>query len=177
MFFVLALTSVFSLVVIARYAVISFSEPASAVSTSTRRELTKNTIESVHRGSILDRNGKPLAVATNFYHFGVTPSAVEQKNSKLFAHTVAPILNEKESTILRILEDNKDASFVYLKKKIDQSTYDELKRACDRSGYNSSVVRFDRIPGRVYPENGLASQLVGFMVAVANALAGIEYSM
>lgn len=177
MFFVLALTSVFSLVVIARYAVISFSEPASAVSTSTRRELTKNTIESVHRGSILDRNGKPLAVATNFYHFGVTPSAVEQKNSKLFAHTVAPILNEKESTILRILEDNKDASFVYLKKKIDQSTYDELKRACDRSGYNSSVVRFDRIPGRVYPENGLASQLVGFMGADGNGLAGIEYSM
>ena len=27
---------------------------------------------SVERGSIVDRNGKPLAVQTNFYHFGVT---------------------------------------------------------------------------------------------------------
>lgn len=174
---VLALTSMFSVVVIAKYAFISFSKPASSAVASTKKTLTKNTIESVHRGSILDRNGKPLAVATNFYHFGVTPSAVEQKNSKQFAHAVAPLLNEKESTILRILEDNKNASFVYLKKKIDQTTYDELKRTCDRNGYNSSVVRFDRIPGRVYPENDLASQLVGFMGADGNGLAGIEYSM
>jgi cell division protein FtsI (penicillin-binding protein 3) len=177
MFAVLALTSVFSLVVIAKYTFVALSEPASKIVASTQKTLSRNTIESVHRGSILDRNGKPLAVATNFYHFGVTPSAVAQKNTKLFAHAVAPILNEKESTIVRILEDNKDASFVYLKKKIDQTTYDELKRVCDRNGYNSSVVRFDRIPGRVYPENDLASQLVGFMGADGVGLAGIEYSM
>ena len=87
---VLALTSMFSVVVIAKYAFISFSKPALSAVASTKKTLTKNTIESVHRGSILDRNGKPLAVATNFYHFGVTPSAVEQKNSKQFARAVAP---------------------------------------------------------------------------------------
>ena len=38
---------------------------------------TKTYSQLVQRGSILDKNGKPLAVPTNFYHVGVTPSAIK----------------------------------------------------------------------------------------------------
>ena len=60
-----------------------------------------------------------------------------------------------------ILEQNSAASFVYLKKKITQTAYAELKKITDAKGY--VYVNYDRIPGRIYPENALASQLIGYM--------------
>lgn len=172
---ILMLTFLFSLIVIVRYAYFSFSDPTPQTQLSTQRVLTQNTMESVHRGSILDRNGKALAVATNFYHFGVTPSAI--KNPATFAKIVSKVLGEDEKKILKILSDNEKSSFVYLKKKIDQPTYDELKAACDKHDYTTSCVRFDKIPGRIYPEKNLASQLIGFMGAEGKGLTGIELSM
>ena len=44
----------------------------------------------VQRGSIVDKNGKPLAVSTNFFHFGVTPSAIPDVQE--FTRTVAPLI-------------------------------------------------------------------------------------
>ncbi|WP_296325609.1 penicillin-binding protein [Treponema sp. UBA3813] len=130
--------------------------------------------EDVQRGSILDRNGKALAVPTAFYHFGASPQSI--KNKEEFAQIVGPILNESEKSIIDLLKKNENSSFVYIKKKIDSNTYEELRKACSKSGY-SAVVKFDKLPGRVYPENELASQLIGFVGADGQGLAGIEYSM
>ena len=46
--------------------------------------------ENVERGTILDRNGKTLAVQTNFYHLCATPSVVKdkEKNSKSFSSCI-----------------------------------------------------------------------------------------
>ena len=49
------------------------------------------------RGEILDRNGKPLAISTNFYHLSVTPSAV--KKPRLMAQLFAPVLEMAEEEI------------------------------------------------------------------------------
>ncbi|MBO6218458.1 MAG: transpeptidase family protein [Treponema sp.] len=130
--------------------------------------------EDVQRGSILDRNGKALAVPTAFYHFGASPQSI--KNKEEFAQIVGPILNESEKSIIDLLKKNENSSFVYIKKKIDSNTYEELRKACSKNGY-SAVVKFDKLPGRVYPENELASQLIGFVGADGQGLAGIEYSM
>lgn len=124
------------------------------------------------RGSIVDRNGKPLAVQTNFYHFGLTPSVI--KNPENLCNDFAPVLEMDQSEILQKIKDASNSPFVYIKKKINQSTYDELIQIINEKGY--SGLRFDRIPGRVYPENALASQLIGYMGDDGNGLAGIEYS-
>ena len=170
---ILAFTGVFSTVIVVNYAAYSFPSAASIASSQSSKRRTKN--EPVHRGSILDRNGKALAVATNFYHFGVTPSAI--KNQEAFVHAVSPVIGENENALLKLLSDNADSSFVFVKQNIDQPTYEDLKRVCDKNGWTSAVVRYDKIPGRVYPENRLASQLIGFMGREGNGLAGIEYSM
>ncbi len=171
---ILTLTAFFSLLIIANYAAYSMPQSEESSSATVAKRVRVKT-ESSHRGAILDRNGKALAVATNFYHFGVTPSAI--KNPASFAREVSPILGERERDIAKILSDNANSSFVYIKQKIDQPTYEDLKRICDKNGWTTSVVRYDKIPGRVYPENRLASQLVGFMGAEGKGLAGIEYSM
>ncbi len=127
----------------------------------------------IERGSIADRAGKPLAVQTNFYHVGVTPRLI--KNIDAFVKDTADILEMTEADEKNIITGADNSSFVYLKKKIDPNTYLELKKVTDGKNYN--FVNYDRIPGRVYPENALASQLIGYMGDDGKGLAGIEYSM
>ncbi len=164
LWFLVSVAAAFSLYIIVKYGIFACTEPPVTVSENTE----------IQRGSILDRNGKALAVPTTFYHFGVTPASI--KNKENFAHLVAPIIGMSENEIISIIEKNSRASFVYIKKKLDQSTYDELKKLMSRNALLSAV-RFDKIPGRVYPENDLASQLIGFMGSDGKGLAGIEYSM
>ncbi len=130
---------------------------------------------SVERGAIVDRNGKPLAVQTNFYHYGITPKAIKEDEVSTFAFEVSSLLELDAVEIYETIMKNKTSSFMYLKKKMRQEEYDELYALLQNDGY-LSFSRFDRIPGRVYPENDLASQLIGYMGDDGKGLSGIEYS-
>ncbi|MBQ0052262.1 MAG: transpeptidase family protein [Treponema sp.] len=156
----------FTLYVIVNYGIFAFTEPPLPPQEQTE----------IQRGSILDRNGKALAVPANYYHFGVTPATIQTKGIENFAQLVSPVLGINEGELKQQILNSIDSSFIYLKKKIDQTAYEKLKKICSKNGL-SSAVRFDKVPGRVYPENNLASQLVGFMGADGKGLAGIEYSM
>lgn len=127
--------------------------------------------QEMRRGTIVDRNGKPLAVSTNFYHLSVTPSAVTRLEQT--AAVLAPVLQMDPDEIATSI---RGASRVfYLKKRLDETEYDILKDLIDEAGLTG--LRFDKIPGRVYPEHDLAAQLIGFMGDDGEGLAGIEYSM
>lgn len=160
---VLVLVSLFTLYTFSRYVILAFT-PLGKIASKT---------QSVERGSIVDRSGKPLAVQTSFYHVGVTPHQINNKEQ--FALDMADALDMTPNQLLSIINRAEKSSFVYLKKKVDQATYTELKKITNDKNY--LYVSFDRIPGRVYPENSLASQLVGYMGDDGKGLAGIEYSM
>lgn len=134
-------------------------------------------VPQVERGSIVDRNGKPLAVQTNFYHFGVTPKNITDVEE--FSSAVAPTLGISKNEITQLIENAKSnpktSRFIYIRKKIDQVTYEELRQIIKEKKY--TFARFDKIPGRIYPENELASQLIGYMGDDGVGLAGVEYSM
>ncbi len=125
------------------------------------------------RGAIVDRTGKPLAVQTNFYHIGVAPRFI--KNADQFVKDVAEPLEMREADLKALIERADKSGFLYLKKKLDHNSYIELKKITDSKHYN--FVSYDRIPGRLYPENALAAQLIGYMGDAGTGLAGIEYSM
>lgn len=133
----------------------------------------------IERGFIVDRNGKPLAVQTNFYHFGITPKNLSDETIEQFAKDIAPALLENPDTIIQTVKTARDnpktSRFVYIQKKIDQVTYEELHQIVKEKRY--TFARFDKIPGRVYPENELAAQLIGYMGDDGVGLAGVEYSM
>ena len=126
--------------------------------------------ENVERGTILDRNGKTLAVQTNFYHLCATPSVVKDKEKT--AKVLAPALNLTKEEIMESF--NTSPTFVYIKKKMDQSEYDEVSALIEK--YKIYGLRFEKIQGRTYPENALASQVIGFMGDAGTGLSGIEYS-
>lgn len=123
------------------------------------------------RGEILDRNGKPLAISTNFYHLSVTPFAV--KKPRLMAQLFAPVLEMDEEEIFQKVTEA--TRVFYLKKRLDITSYDTLQNIIRENDLTG--VRFDKIPGRIYPENDLAAQLIGFMGDSGDGLAGVEYSM
>lgn len=161
-FFILCGLSIFALFV--RYAKLAV-QPVKPIAQA------KTTVE---RGSIVDRSGFPLAVQTNFYHVGVSVKNIKdnEKLQQRFAQDVAPVLDLNIETILTTLNTNR--SFVYLKKKIPQSTYELLKEITDSKNYN--FVSYEKIPGRNYPNHSLASQLIGYMGDDGKGLAGIEFA-
>lgn len=133
----------------------------------------KKTTTTVERGSIVDRHGKPLAVQTNFYHFGVTPKLIKDVDS--FSTLVAPILYARPEEIKEKITQNIKSSFLYIRKKITTEQYEELSRIVQENNYEN-FCRFDKIPGRIYPENNVASQLIGYMGDDGVGLSGIEYA-
>lgn len=127
----------------------------------------------VERGAIYDRNGKILAANTNFYHFVATPRLIPDVRD--FAEKVCGALDMTEDEIVRTIEGAASENFVYIARKISQNQHDALSDIIDANNYGN-FTRFDRIPGRVYPENALASQLIGYMGDSGEGLSGVEYT-
>lgn len=162
---IVVLATIFFLVtlyIIVTYGKLAFTPPQQIIQ---QTELPR-------RGSIFDRNGKPLAVQTDFYHIVLTPSAIE--NEEVFASILAPVTDLTEEYILASII-SAQTDFLYLKKQIDQAEKDIIEQEIRKNSL--SGIRFDTIPGRVYPENTLASQVIGFMGYDGVGLSGIEYSM
>ncbi len=124
------------------------------------------------RGTIADRTGSPLAVQTIFYNIGISPKSVKESQRYEVAQDIGPILEMDPGVLLTILEDNSTRSYVTLKKKVDQTVYVDLKAIAKEKGYN--FITYDKIPGRVYPNGSMASQLIGFMGSEGKGLSGIE---
>ena len=61
-----------------------------------------------------------------------------------------------------------------MKKKASQAEYEDISTRTKECGYN--YVNFEKLPGRVYPNGALASQLIGYMGDEGVGLAGIEFS-
>ncbi len=153
----------FAAYIITSYGILAFKKNTSTVNVS---------IE-VERGSILDKSGKPLAVDTTFYHLAATPSMLEGKEA-LAALTVAPVTGLEPDTIKDMILSAK-SDFLYIKKKLSESQHDELLAAIEKNDLRG--LYFDTIPGRIYPENELASQVIGFMGDNGVGSSGIEYTM
>lgn len=156
----------FSVYVIIKYSSLAISD----------KNFSSQKTENVQRGMIFDKNEKQLAVSTNFWDFGVTPKVIIEKGTKIFAKLISPLVDIDEAEIISKIESSKSSKFVFIKKKLDQGTYEELKRIVKLSPFSTGV-RFDKKPGRIYPENEVASQLIGYMGDDGTGLTGIEKSM
>jgi len=124
------------------------------------------------RGSIYDRNGKPLAVQASLYHLAATPSAI--KDIAKTAKVLAPYLEKTEEEIIKQINEA-TIDFVYIEKKLSQEKYEALLSLI--SSNKLYGLRFDKVQGRIYPEKSLASQVIGFMGNDGKGLSGIEYTM
>jgi cell division protein FtsI (penicillin-binding protein 3) len=123
------------------------------------------------RGPILDRNGRVLALYTRLANVTAWRSSVRDPGTT--AEELAPLL-EMDAEYIQDRIQNSPVDFVYLKKQIDESTINLIEEA--QSEGRLRGIGLEYIPGRIYPERNLASQIIGFVGDENRGLEGIEYA-
>ena len=120
----------------------------------------------MHRGYIRDRNGFVLAISIEKNSLFANPEEI--KNPGETVRILSKYLQIQPETILDKFKKKK--RFIWIKRKIDDSVADEIRKIGVPGLY------FKKEYKRVYPHEGLASNIVGFVGIDNNGLAGIEYS-
>ena len=137
---------------------------ASELSRTAQRQRTRDVVVPARRGSILDREGQPLAVTSDAKTVYADPRDVVDATAT--ANALAGVLGGTAADYLPKLHHS--GSFVYIARKVDlvrAAALDKLKLA--------GVMQIDD-SRRSYPSGTLACQILGFVGVDDNGLAGIE---
>lgn len=122
------------------------------------------------RGTIYDRNGRELAVSIMVKSLYVDPEVV--KDAETLAAELAPILGIPEQDIKGRIADG--GRFVWLKRMLEPAIVEKVKAVIDK--YNLNCLGFVEESKRYYPNDSLASQVIGFVGMDDIGLDGMELS-
>jgi cell division protein FtsI (penicillin-binding protein 3) len=118
-----------------------------------------------HRGTILDRKGKQLAVSEDAVSIYATPYQVARP--AVAARKLAPLLDRPADEILAALADH-EAGFAYLARKADVATGEKV------SALGLEGVGLLPDSHRIYPQGELAAHVVGAVGIDNQGLTGLE---
>jgi cell division protein FtsI (penicillin-binding protein 3) len=128
------------------------------------------------RGSILDRNGRFLAIQTTRANISIWKPSINIKNVKKyqeFIDDLVPILEMSPELIEQRIADS-STDIIYIKRGVENTTIKQINAKLEEGRLRG--VRVEPIVGRIYPEKTLASQIVGFVGDENKGLDGIEYA-
>jgi cell division protein FtsI (penicillin-binding protein 3) len=129
---------------------------------------TESVVVPGSRGTIRDRNGKPLAVSEDAETVFATPYQVTDPEE--VAHKLAKLIDgSSETEILKSLAD-RESGFAYLARKVDLTTAQKIQEL-DLPGIG--MLPDSR---RIYPQGELASQVIGSVGVDNQGLSGLEAS-
>lgn len=119
------------------------------------------------RGVIYDRNGRELAVSIPVQSIFADPKII--KNPKQIAKLLAPILGVSKENISVKLRD-KEKRFIWLQRRVNETAAAQIKRL------NLYGIGFVEEWKRIYPNESLLSQTIGFVNSEDHGIAGLELS-
>lgn len=119
------------------------------------------------RGTITDVNGVALAKTVEARHLTADQTLIEDPYAT--AEELAPFLGMQVSEIAERLSG--DRRFIYVAKDLTPETW----RSINERGLTG--IFSERTTKRVYPSSDVAANVVGFVGAEGDGLAGIEYAM
>lgn len=119
------------------------------------------------RGAIVDRNGRELALSTKAYSVYADPKLIDSK--RWVSRKLAAILGMSPATVYAKIKD-KNRRFVWIQRLIDQDKSNEIKNLGVKG---LQIVEEFR---RVYPNENLLSQVIGFVGQEGEGLEGLELS-
>ena len=124
---------------------------------------------SAHRGTILDRNGEPLAISTPVDSIWVNPKEFAEAVDRI--PQLAKALEVQSETLMRRITRSMDKEFLYLKRHLNPSAAQRVM-ALKLPGIN--VQREYR---RYYPASEVTGHLVGFTNVDDEGQEGLELAM
>lgn len=119
-----------------------------------------------HRGSIYDSNLELLAAVHPSYSVYVMPKEIDSVTT--FSELVGPLMQKDVKSFYDKLSNTKQ-HFLWLGRQVDEDTVSTLK-ALELRGLG-----FIKTEKRVYPNQELASNILGFVGIDNQGLAGLEY--
>ncbi len=162
--FLVIFLSLWASVVVARLAELQLAEGGRYRARAQRQQERRIEVSPL-RGSIFDREGRPLAVSVEASSVYAIPDEVGDSSSA--ARILAGYLGQSESTIRARLTQKK--GFVWLGRKLDRATATEL-RAQKIAG-----VHFVTETKRSYPKGRLGAAVLGYVGTDDKGLGGLEH--
>jgi cell division protein FtsI (penicillin-binding protein 3) len=117
------------------------------------------------RGLVLDRNGVELAASVTAYSLYADPSLI--KTPRRFAFKLAPLLGESPDNLYRKMKDP-EKRFVWLGRRLDARTKSKVDKL------NLTGIEFVEESRRIFPNDYLLSQTLGFVGNEGQGLEGLE---
>lgn len=124
------------------------------------------------RGTIVDRNGRELAVSTMTKSLFVDPNHVE--NPQELAKDLSPLIDKSEADILEDIAVG--GGFSWVKRRLEQSEYEAVRALIRSKGY-AVCLGFRDEAKRYYPNDVLAANVLGFVGTDDKGLDGIEQAL
>jgi len=132
---------------------------------STKITISNNKNPTIRRGYIKDSDGEILALSIVRHSLYANPSRI--KNPIPTAKILSKILNIDKKSLLKKLTKKK--RFVWIKRKLLKKTYLTIK------SFHLKGINFKKEYLRIYPENKIAGNIIGFVGRNNKGLDGIEY--
>lgn len=136
------------------------------------------------RGDIFDRNMQTLATSSSAWTVYITPNGIKKIKDDGDRELVRKTIAENLSQILEVDYEkvygytDKNSYYVVVKKKIEKSVADKVREfIADKRYEDLELVRYiglDETTKRYYPNDSLASVVLGFVGSDEQGLAGIE---
>jgi len=123
------------------------------------------------RGSILDRNGQPLAISVPVASVSVNPQQIQ--NLRVATEVLGNILNLDQQTLFGRLDwaRRNHKGFMWVKRRIDPFETDRLK------AMHLDWVTFHTESQRHYPKGEVASHVLGAVYKDEEGAAGVERTL
>ena len=124
------------------------------------------------RGTIYDRTGENvLAISSTVETVTINPGNISKDDKEKVAKKLSELFElDYEATLKKV---NKRSSIETIAKKVDKEKTDELRVWMEENNIMTGI-NIDEDTKRYYPNNNLASQIIGFCGSDNQGLDGIE---
>lgn len=137
------------------------------------RQQTASKTISPERGTILDVNGKILAVSEEVDTISINPTRIDEEKKAFVAQGLSDIFDlEYEQVFEKV---NSNSSYETIIKKVEKDKVTQLETWMTNNKVTSGI-NIDEDNKRCYPYNEIASQVIGFCGTDDQGLEGIEAS-
>lgn len=123
------------------------------------------------RGTIYDSTGQVLAQSSTVETVTVNPVNINKQDKEMVAKKLSEIFElDYEKTLKKV---SKKSSIETIAKKVDKEKADELRKWMEDNNITTGI-NLDEDTKRYYPNNNLASQIIGFCGSDNQGLDGLE---
>ena len=123
------------------------------------------------RGTIYDSNMNEIAVSSTVYTVTVNPTNIKKENREILAKKMSEIFELDYETVLKKI--SKRSSIETISRKEEKDVVDKLSLWLIENNLGQGI-NIDEDTKRYYPNNNLASQVLGFCGSDNQGLDGIE---